>query len=324
MWKRYRMHMLIAVLVIFIFAAVLNLAGIKSEQETGINTSHTRIALIAHVADNPYWDVVRKGAEQAARERGCTLEYYGSKTANVDEDLNLINMNIAARVNGIITYVQEEDKYAPAIDKGIGMGIPVITVDTDAKSSKRLAYVGTDNVEAGRQAGQVLWQKAGGYAKVGVIMAGFTTTNQMERVNGFKSYLTAKSGVGIVAEESSNSNELNAKLAAEKIISDHPEVNFLYCTSAEDGIGAAKAVVENGLQNKISIICFDDLPETLEYIRSGVIYASIVQRPYDMGYESVNMIMDKLSGKSLKEINITKTIAVTKSNVDSYNNNPKE
>lgn len=324
MLRKHRMHILIAVLLIFIFAAVIKLANFKTVQNSEVNIKQPRIALIAHVKDNPYWQIVKKGAEKAAKERGCTLEYYGSSTANADEDLNLINMNIAAKVNGIITYVQEEEKYSSIIDKGIEKGIPVITIDTDARQSKRIAYVGTDNVEAGKKAGEVLWEKASEDLKIGVIMAGFDTTNQVQRLNGFKNYLSTKPGVDIVSVESSNSNELNAKLAAEKIISNHPEVNFLYCVSAVDGIGAAKAVVENNLQNKITIICFDDLPETLAFIRSSIIYASIVQRPYDMGYESINMIMDKISGKALKSINITKSIVVTQSNVDSYNKNKKE
>lgn len=324
MLRKHSLKILIAILFIFIFAAVLKLANFKTVQNTEVNIKQPRIALIAHVKDNPYWQIVKKGAEKAAKERGCILEYYGSSTANVDEDLKLINMNIAAKVNGIITYVQEEGKYSPAIDKGIENGIPVITVDTDAKNSKRIAYVGTDNVEAGRKAGMVLWQKSSRAPQIGVIMAGFSTTNQVQRLNGFKSYLSAKPEADIVSIESSNSNELSAKLAAEKIIGEHPEVNFLYCVSAVDGIGAARAVKENNLQNKISIICFDDLPETLEFIKSGVIYASIVQRPYDMGYRSVNMIMDKISGKSIKDVNITNTIVVTESNVGSYNKNQKE
>ncbi|MFL0251951.1 substrate-binding domain-containing protein [Clostridium neuense] len=324
MLRKHRMHILIAVLLIFIFAAVIKLANFKTVQNTEVNIKQPRIALIAHVKDNPYWQIVKKGAEKAAKERGCILEYYGSSTANADEDLNLINMNIAAKVNGIITYVQEEQKYSSIIDKGIEKGIPVITIDTDARQSKRIAYVGTDNVEAGKKAGEVLWEKASEDPKIGVIMAGFDTTNQVQRLNGFKNYLSTKPGVDIVSVESSNSNELNAKLAAEKIIREHPEVNFLYCVSAVDGIGAAKSVVENNLQNKITIICFDDLPETLAFIRSSIIYASIVQRPYDMGYESINMIMDKISGKALKSINITKSIVVTQSNVDSYNKNKKE
>lgn len=324
MLRKHSLKVLIAVLFVFIFAAGVKLYDFKTVQNVQSSSDKPRIALIAHVADNPYWHIVKKGAEKAAKERGCTLEYYGSSTANADEDLNLINMNIAAKVNGIITYVQEEGKYSPAIDKGIEKGIPVITIDTDAKNSKRISYVGTDNVEAGKKAGRILWEKTSGVHKIGVIMAGFDTTNQVERLKGFKDYLSDKPKADIVSVESSNSNELNAKISAEKIINEHPEVNFLYCVSAIDGIGAAKAVIENNLQNKITIICFDDLPETLKLIKSGIIYASIVQRPYDMGYKSVNMMMDKISGKVLKSVNITNTIIVTQSNADSYNKNQKE
>ena len=324
MVKKYYVHIMTVVLGIFIFIATWNVMHSGTEDKSTLNRNQPRIALIAHVKNNPYWMVVKKGAEAAAKERGCILEYYGSSTANVYEDLNLIDMNIAAKVDGLITYVQEEEKYTPSINKAIDKGIPVITVETDAKSSKRISYVGTDNAAAGRMAGEVLWQKTNGEANIGIIMAGLTTTNQVERVDGFKKFLATKSRLNIIATESSNSYELNAKLAAKKIISEYPEVNFLYCTSAVDGIGAAKAIVEEGLQGKVSIICFDDLPDTLTFIKNGTIYASIVQRPYDMGYESVNMIMDKIQGKAVKDYNITKTIVVTRDNVASYENSQKE
>jgi ABC-type sugar transport system, periplasmic component len=289
-------------------SAALLFVSLGNDLDIGQRINAPRIALVAHVKDNPYWQVIKKGAEDAAKERGAILEYYGPEAPNVTENLKLIDMNIAARVDGLITYVQEEDKYQFFIDKAVNRKIPVITVDTDAKSSQRIGYVGTDNVDAGRKAGKVLYEEVGGRAKVGVIMGGLTTTNQVERLDGFKKYLALMSELEIVAVESSNDSELNAKIAADKMIKENPGLNSFYCTSALDGIGTAKAVIENNLQGKITIICFDDLPETLEYIKNGVIHATIVQKPYDMGYESVQRIMDKISGKEIEALGITDTL----------------
>jgi ribose transport system substrate-binding protein len=317
MIKKYAFYIITGFLCAAAAAALMlvsNGNALIAEQKT----DSPRIALVAHMKDNPYWQIIKKGAEAAAKERGVILEYYGPDAPNVAENLKLIDMNIAARVDGLITYVQEEDKYQPYIDKAIDKGIPVITIDTDAKSSKRIAYVGTDNFDAGRKAGKVLYEKVGSGANIGVIMGGLTTTNQVERLEGFKNYLAAKADVEIVTVESSNDNELSAKIATNKMIKENPDLNSLYCTSVLDGVGAAKAVVENKLQGRISIICFDDLPETLEYIKRGIIHATIVQKPYDMGYESVQRMMDKISGKEIKALDITDTVLVTQENVDYY------
>jgi ribose transport system substrate-binding protein len=277
-----------------------------------------RIVLLSHVYNNPYWHIVKKGAEEAAQKRGCVVEYNGPQAASVKESLRLLDMAIAAKVDGILTYVQEEEQYIPVINKAIEKGIPVVTIDTDAPRSKRIAYIGTDNIKAGKVAAEVLVKKVGGKGKIGVVMGGRTTTNQIQRFNGFEEYIKAYPNMRVVAVESSNSYTLEAELVTKKILRENRDLVAIFCTSALDGMGAAKAIIDLKKQNEVTIICFDDLPETLEYIKKGIIYASIVQRPYEMGYGGVNMIMDIIEGKKVPEENLTGIIVVKKENVNTY------
>ena len=96
--------------------------------------------LLSYVYQNPYWQIIKKGAEDAAKNRGCIIEYDGPQTSSITESLRIFDMGIATSVDGIITYVQEEKHLIPDIKKAMKAGIPVITVDTDAKLSKRIAY----------------------------------------------------------------------------------------------------------------------------------------------------------------------------------------
>jgi ribose transport system substrate-binding protein len=277
-----------------------------------------KIILISHVYSNPYWKYVKAGAEKAAIERGAVVEFQGPDYANAEEGVKFINMAYAAKVSGIITYVQDETKYKSVIDKVVKGGIPIVTVDSDAESSKRLAYVGTDNVAAGSAGAKEMIKQIGTNGDVAIIMGGRNVKNQIERVKGFTDYIKNNSNLIISDIESSDSYLLEAELAAKRILMNHSNIKAIFCTSALDGQGAAKALISTGFEGRTKIISFDDLPETLKYIQNGTIAATIVQNPYAMGYKSVNIIMDVMEGKSIKGVFPTDVTVVSKENLDKF------
>lgn len=280
-----------------------------------------KIVLISHVYSNPYWQYVKAGAEEAAKENDFIVEYQGPDYASVEEGIMLINMASAAKVQGIISYVQDGKKYNSTINKVVENGIPIITLDSDAEESKRLAYVGTDNIEAGRIAAQEMIKLIGTEGNVGIIMGGLETKNQLERVMGFKEYLCENSKIKIIATASSDSYLLEAELAAKKIVTENTNIDALFCTSAQDGIGASKTLINLGISEEIKIICFDDLPETLAALERGEINTIIAQDPYEMGYNSVSLIIDIIKGEKVTEINSTAIKVITRDNLDEYMEN---
>ncbi|EKQ56221.1 MULTISPECIES: substrate-binding domain-containing protein [unclassified Clostridium] len=278
-----------------------------------------KIVLISHIKTNPYWLSIKKGAERAAEERGAVVEFLGPTTANTEEGLKLFDMATSAKVSGIITYVQEEGKYSQKINGAIEKGIPVVTIDSDEENSNRIAYVGTDNILAGQVAGEETVKQVGKDGNVAIVMGGKDVKNQRERVEGFENYLAAHSNLKVVDVDSSDAMLLEAEIVTRKILNRNDKVDALFCTSALDGIGAAKAVNDLNVKGKVKIICFDDLEETLNNIRTGLVAATIVQKSDEMGYKAVNIIMDKIQGKS--EINsksLTNVKLVNKINLDIY------
>ncbi len=309
---KYIVIMLVFILVNFLL--VNNLIEEKNDK----SPIKPKLVLIAHVYSNPYWKYIRLGAEKAAKERNAVIEFEGPDSASVEEGIRFINMAYAAKVSGVIAYIQDEEKYKPVIDKVINGGIPLVTVDSDAENSKRLAYVGTDNVNAGKVGAKELINQIGTQGKVGIIMGGKTVKNQMERVNGFTEYLSQHSNIVIADTQSSDSYRLEAEFAAKQILANDSSINALFCTSALDGDGAAKAVNSLGMVGKVKIICFDDLSETLEGIKSGIITSTVVQKPYIMGYRAVNIIMDNIQGKHTAGVFLTDVEVVRKENLDDY------
>lgn len=275
--------------------------------------------LISHIKTNPYWLDIKAGAERAAKERGAVVEFLGPTTASTEDGLKLFDMATSAKVSGIITYVQEEGQYKKKINSAMEKGIPVVTIDSDEEDSNRIAYVGTDNVLAGQVAGKEMVKQIGTSGNVAIVMGGKNVKNQKERVEGFTQYIKSNSNLKIVDTDSSDAMLLEAEIITRKILNRNDNINALFCTSALDGIGAARAVKDLNYKDRVKIICFDDLDDTLSNIRNGLVSATIVQKSNEMGYRAVNIIMDKIEGKSNKfSKSLIDVNVINKSDVDSY------
>lgn len=262
--------------------------------------------LVPEELDNDYWRLVEKGANKAAEEHGVLLEYAGPKQANIDEHLKTIEMSMASKVDGIITQGLSDEQFTPLINRVVEK-LPVITIDTDAANSKRMAYIGTDNYYSGFLAGKTLIEDTNGQANVAIITGNFYANHQQQRVQGFRDAVESEEGISIITVEESEISRVRAAEKAYQILSDYPEVNAFFGTSALDAIGIAQVVDKLREPNQVYIIGFDSLPETLKYIKNGTIKATVVQEPFEMGYRSVIMMIDLIKGKKVPPVIHTNT-----------------
>lgn len=317
--KKYLNGIILVILLILFFGSNLFFLYLLKDKKIDKNPIKPKIVLISHIKTNPYWGYIREGAERAANERGAVIEFVGPTTASTEEGIKLFDMATSAKVSGIITYIQEEGKYKNKINTAMEKGIPVVTIDSDEKDSDRISYVGTDNVLAGQIAGKEMIMQIGNNGNVAIVMGGKDVKNQKERVEGFKNYITSNSNLKIVDEDSSDAMLLESEIITRKILNRNDKIDALFCTSALDGIGAAKAVNTLNDKGKVKIICFDNLDETLNNIKSGLIAATIVQKSDEMGYKAVNIIMDKIEGKSnIDSEFLTNVDVINQANIDTY------
>ncbi len=263
--------------------------------------------LIPQETDNDYWRLVEKGAREAEETLDVAVEYNGPKKTSVSEHIEWIEKAIASKVDGIITQGLDEEMFAPVINKAIDKGIPVITIDTDASSSKRSAYVGTDNYQAGFLAGLALIEDTGGKANVGIITGSFEARNMQLRVQGFRDAVQEAPKVEILDIKASNITRIQAAEKADEMISKYSGIDAFFGTSALDSYGIASTVQQRGRTEGVYIIAFDTLPETIQLIRDGIIDATVVQKPYKMGLESVKLLTQIGRGETVEPIHHTGT-----------------
>ncbi|RDW20718.1 sugar-binding protein [Oceanobacillus chungangensis] len=287
---------------------------IQSEFAKSNNYTY-HFALIAEESENEYWRLIEQGARQAAEENAIFLEYVAPKRADNEQLLRLMDRLIAAKVDGIITQGVEGERFVDLVHKAVERGIPVITIDTDVKSSERNAYVGTDNFYAGQLAGRTIIENTTGEQYVGIVTGRLDAINQQQRIEGLKQEIASHPRIEIVALMESNITRIGATQATYELLKKHPEINALVGTSSLDGIGMVKGLEEIAPNKEVYITAFDVLPRTLDLIRSNKIDATIAQYPIEMGSKSVEVMIELQEQVLLNKEVFTETRILEKDDV---------
>jgi len=284
--------------------------------------------VIAQNTDDSYWQTVREGCFDAASEFNVAVEFNGPRFTNMDEQVKYFKMAVASRVDGIVTHVLDEEVFTPLIDEATEAGIPVITIETDAKNSKRKAFVGTNTYNLGGEAGKLVLESVGDEAVIGIIIKSFNGTSenvpQNLRVAGFKDTLKDAPNAIIKTIQSSGAGLFSAEEVTRQILYNYPEVNTIICTNVKDTICAAQIVVDLNKVGQVTIIGYGDAPEILRYIEKGVIYGTVAANPYEMGYESIRSLVEYKKKFMTSSYVDTGARVITARNLEEYKNTLKE
>ncbi len=235
------------------------------------------------------------GCEMAGKELGVKTEYVGPVDYDMTSMIAAFEQAIAKNPNGIVV-VGFEDTLVPIIDKAVEAGIPVVTVDADLPTSKRMSFVGTGNYTAGFTGGQYLAAELDGKGKV-VLMTKPGQSNLEERVRGYQEALAAFPEIEIVQIADTASDPVVAAQAASALLQKFPDLAGIACVEAAGGAGAATAVKEAGKVGQVKIISMDRGEDVLADIEAGVITASVAQQTALMPYYAIQILMNVNNSK---------------------------
>jgi ribose transport system substrate-binding protein len=249
------------------------------------------VALVANHLD-PYWTPCQIGTGRAASELGCPSVFQApvrSSTAagDLSEQRSIIQELIAEKYRGISLSAVDATMINDLIESAVADDIAFITIDSDAPASVRTLYMGTNNYNAGRRAGEA-FATAVGQGKVAALggIAGAATAK--ERMRGIKDGI-ANSALQLVDVVNTIDDE-TATVAAVAELALHPDLAGFITVNRYEGPAVARVVQAAGKAGAIKIVCFDSSSEVLDYIHDGVISGAVGQRPYFMGYLSVYVL----------------------------------
>jgi ribose transport system substrate-binding protein len=252
-----------------------------------------RVAFITNNAAD-FWTIARKGTEKAASELpDVTVEFrLGDGTAAAQK--RIVDDLLAKGVEGIaISPVDPVNQTAMLND--VAQKAVVFTHDSDAPDSKRECYVGTDNVAAGRQAGALIKDALPKGGKIALFVGKLDARNAQERLQGIKEAI-AGTPIEILDVRTDDTDQVRAKANVAEMLVGHPEVAALVGLWSYNGPAILSAVRDAGKVGAIKIIAFDEDDETLTGVKAGAIVGTVVQQPYEFGYQAITLLAKVIKG----------------------------
>ena len=256
-------------------------------------SSTKRLAFITNTAAD-FWTIARKGTEKAdAGLAGVEVEFrLGDGTAAAQK--RILDDLLAKGVDGIAISPVDPANQTAMLNDAATQAL-VFTHDSDAPDSKRECYVGTDNVAAGRQAGALIKEALPQGGKIAVFVGKLDARNAQERLQGIKESI-AGSAVQIIDVRTDDTDSVRAKANVSEMLVSHPEVAALVGLWSYNGPAILNAVRDAGRVGQVKIIAFDEDDETLTGVKSGAIVGTVVQQPYEFGYQSITLLEKALAG----------------------------
>lgn len=296
-----------------LFCGVLVLASFLMP---GCRKKKDTYALVPKSIGQIYWEACQRGMEKAAEEEGIKGYFTGPPTTDIAKQIDIIENLIVQGVKGIGISPNDPTAVKDVISRAVKQGIPVVTFDSDAPESQRMAYIGTDNKGAGKVAGETLAKFMEGKGEFAILTGGLGAHNLNLRIEGFQEAIKNYPEMKEIALEPDDDDSEKATAIAENLLISHPNLAGFFGVSAPGAPGAARAVKDANKVGKVIIVGFDDTPECRAYIKEGVIQATIAQRPFDMGYRAIKVLVEANKGNKPKEKIIdTGVLVITKDNL---------
>jgi ribose transport system substrate-binding protein len=279
-----------------------------------------RIAVIPKGTTHEFWKAVHAGAAKAAQEANVEIVWKGPlKEDDLKSQVDLVESFVAQGVKGIVLAPLSDTALRNPVKAAKAAGIPVVIFDSDLQSDDKASFVATDNVAAGKMAGEELSRLVGkGNAVVLRCQVGSASTSNREQ--GALEAMHAHSDVKVVSDNQYGGATTESAfatseslLAAQKASSGN--VGGVFAPNESTTFGMLLALRKAGLNGKIKFVGFDASEKLLDALSAGDVDALVVQDPFRMGELGVKTMADVLAGKPVEKRVDTGAKLVTKASL---------
>ncbi|MFC7555091.1 sugar-binding protein [Pseudoroseomonas wenyumeiae] len=278
------------------------------------------LAFVVNVSAD-FWTIARRGIEKANREHPeFNMEMIVPGQASAAEQRRIVDELLARKVAGIAISAINPGNSTEMLNRAASQAV-LFTTDSDAPASNRVVYIGTDNVAAGREAGAQMKKALPSGGKAMLFVGTMDADNARERVQGIREALQG-GNIEIVDIRTDESDMARAKRNVEDVLARYADIDLLVGLWAYNTPQIYQAVKGAGRENRVKIVGFDEDGLTLRGVADGTIYSTVVQQPFEFGYQSmVGMVKYLNNDRSFipasKQI-IIPTRIIDKSNVEEF------
>lgn len=295
-------------------------AGGGSTPAAGGDQKPVEVAFITNNTSD-FWTYAQAGTEKAKAELpGVTVDFMKPSEGTAAEQTTIINDMLSKGVQGMAISVKDPANQKQLLNDAAKKTL-VVTQDSDAGDSDRACYIGTDNIAAGKMLGEQLKAALPNGGKVELFVGAADAQNVIDRKKGLEDAIkgTKIQILGMLTDET---DRAKAKTNVADTLVKVPDIAGLVGLWSYNGPAILNAVKEANKVGKVQIVCTDEEAETVQGVKDGAIFATIVQQPFEFGYQSVKVMVSSIRGdKSAIPANkqiLIPTQAITKANVEDF------
>jgi ribose transport system substrate-binding protein len=302
-------------------ARLAAVAGLALAFGTGAQAADKKTLAFVVNGASDFWKLAEAGVRKAQTELpNYTLELKYPEQAAAAIQQRLMDDLVAAGVSAIMVSAVDPKTSTEALNR-IGSQVPLFTTDSDAPATNRIAYIGSSNTDAGKQAGGLMLQALPNGGKCIGFVGLPGADNARERIEGIKDAIKG-SKVDLIDVRGDDIDQTRAKRNVEDALAANPNIDCLVGIYSYNTPRIYEVLKESGKLGSIKVIGFDEDPITLGGVREGTIVGTVVQQPYEWGYQGMKLMAKYLEGdKSVIPANkllIIPTKVIDKGNVDAF------
>ena len=258
---------------------------------SGPDEETVRVAFVTNNASN-FWKIAKQGCDKAAQDFDCRVEFRIPAGGTAAEQQTIIEDLLVKGIDGIAISPKDPVNQVEILNRA-AVQTNLICHDSDSPDSDRICYVGTNNIVAGEAAGKLIQEVLPDGGKIMLFVGTLDAQNATERYRGIQNVL-GDGNIEIVDVRTDQADHVNAKVNVENTLVTMPDLNCLVGLWSYNGPAILSAVNDAGKGvhqgGSVNIVCFDEEDDALQGIIDGVIYGTVVQKPYEFGYQSVRIL----------------------------------
>jgi inositol transport system substrate-binding protein len=234
------------------------------------------------------------------------------------KQIEQIESFIAQKVDVIILNACEVEASSPAVSKALNAGIPIVNVNSET-SIAPTAFVGSNDVEAGRIAFKYIAEKLGGKGNVVMIHGQMGQSAQLQREQGAKEIMKNFPNIKLLAHQSADWDRAKSMDLMQNWIQSYGQsINAVFAHNDEMGLGAVKALEAAKMKEKVIVVSIDAIKDALTAVKTGSMNATVFQNAKKQGSGAIEIALKIAKKQPFSKSEMIPFELVTQENIDKF------
>lgn len=264
---------------------VSSLGGCSPQAKSG--RGKPRFAFVVNVPTDRFWDIAYAGCLTAAKEEGVLVEFHAPNESTAQQQKQIVESLMSRGIDGLAITPLNPESLSLVLDQAAEM-FPVICQDSDAPQSKRVCYIGTDNVALGRKMGELMKQALPEGGQVALLVGQLDVANAQERQRGVLEAIDG-SNLEVVGTFTDGAQPAEAKRVATDVLAKYPDLKGMFGLWGYNAPQAINALGESS-GREVKVVGSDESVQTCLAVSEGKEFGSVAQQPFEFGYQSIKVL----------------------------------